>query len=79
MADDGWCRPWADDAETARARAVFIERTEALGQYRLNRALREGCYEEIWRVLDSPRYRPHRREIVAVGFAMLSSLRRGKR
>lgn len=73
MAAGAWCVPRADDAETAKVRGLLIERTEALGQYRLNRALREGCYEEIWRVLDSPRYRPHRREIVAAGFAMLSS------
>ena len=78
MADDGWCGPWADDAETAKVRGLFIERTEELGQYRLNRALREGCYGEIWRVLDSPRYRPHRREIVAAGFAMLSSAAAGE-
>jgi hypothetical protein len=67
------CGPEHDEPETARARAVFIERTRAHGQHLLNQALSSGCFEDVWAVLESPRYRPHREEIIAAGFGAISS------
>lgn len=67
------CGPEHDEPEMARARAVFIERTRAHGQHLLNQALSSGCFDAVWAVLESPRYRPHREEIIAAGFGAISS------
>lgn len=68
------CGPDHDDQATAEARELFIQRTRIHGQYALNEALRTGCYDEVWDILNSDRYSEYRSDIVAAGFSALALL-----